>query len=91
MSVTGPVKPDPWAVDGSGLYTVVGALLTVALITAVATIVTCSVWWALAVHGANWHQAERARTGVFLGLGGAALTGCGIALANWLINLGMGL
>ena len=83
--------PDFGAVEGTGLYTVVGALLTVALITAVATLITCGVWWAIALHSANWHQAARARFGVLLSLGGAALTGSAIALADWLMSLGIGL
>lgn len=91
MIFTGPVIPDFSAVDGTGIYAVVGALLTVALITAVATLVVCAVWWAIAVHSANWHQAGRARFGVLVSLGGAALTGGTIALANWLLSLGVGL
>ncbi|ACZ29858.1 hypothetical protein Xcel_0823 [Xylanimonas cellulosilytica DSM 15894] len=88
MIWTGPVSPDFAALEGTGLYTVVGALLTVALIAAVGVLVTSGILWAIAVHSANWHQAARARFGVLLGLGGAALAGGVMALANWLVAAG---
>ncbi|MFH5823108.1 DUF6112 family protein [Georgenia sp. AZ-5] len=85
----GPVRPDFAAVAATGeLERVVGALLTVALITAVAMVVVCAAVWALTAHTGNWSTAARARTGVLVALAGAGLTGAALAWTNWLLDTG---
>lgn len=49
----------------------------------------CAAWRVVARHSATRLWAARARFGVFVGLGGAALTGAAIALTNWLVSLGV--
>lgn len=83
------VGPNFGAVNGSGdLRAIVGALLTYGLIIAVLMLVVCSATWALAAHSGSWHTAQKARTGLFVALCGAALTGAGLTWANWLLDLG---
>jgi hypothetical protein len=83
------VAPNFGAVNGSGnLRAIVGALLTYGLIIAVLMLVICSATWALASHSGSWHTAQKAKTGMFVALGGAALTGAALTWANWLLDLG---
>ena len=83
------VRPNFSAVNGSGdLRAIVGALLTYGLIIAVLILVVCSAAWALASHSGSWHTAQKAKTGMLVALGGAALTGAALTWANWLLDLG---
>jgi len=83
------VGPNFGAVGGaSTLRSIVGALLTYSLITAVLMLIVCSATWALASHSGSWHTAQKAKTGLFVALGGAALTGAALAWANWLLDIG---
>jgi len=83
------VAPNFGAVNGSGnLRAIVGALLTYGLIISVLMLVVCSTTWALASHSGSWHTAQKAKTGMFVALGGAALTGAALTWANWLLDLG---
>jgi hypothetical protein len=74
--------------DSSRLRAIVGALLTYGLITAVLMIVVCAAAWALASSSGSWHAAAKAKTGLFVAVGGAALTGAALAWANWLLVVG---
>ena len=86
------VAPDFSAVVAAdGLSQVVGALLTVGLITAVAMLIVSAVTWAIASNAGSWHTAMRARSGVLVAVGGAALTGGALAWTNWLLNAGAAL
>jgi len=83
------VGPDFGAVGGSGqLRAIVGALLTYGLIIAVLMVVTCGATWAVASSSGSWQAASKAKTGLFVALGGAALTGGALAWANWLLDVG---
>lgn len=83
------VAPNFGAVNGAGdLRAIVGALLTYGLIVAVLMLVVCSATWALASHSGSWHTAQKAKTGLFVALCGAALTGAALTWANWLMGLG---
>lgn len=83
------VGPDFGAVNAAGtLRSIVGALLTYGLITAVLMLVVCSATWALASHSGSWHTAQKAKTGLLVALGGATLLGCALAWANWLLDIG---
>lgn len=83
------VGPDFGAVGGSSqLRAIVGALLTYGLITAVLMVVICAATWALGSANGSWQTASKAKTGLFVALGGAALTGGALAWASWLLNVG---
>ena len=86
------VSPDFGAVGASTeLRAIVGALLTYGLITAVLMVVLCAATWAISSAHGSWQSAGRAKTGLFVALGGAALTGGALAWANWLLDLGASL
>ncbi|MEI2713888.1 MAG: DUF6112 family protein [Nocardioides sp.] len=83
------IGPDFGAVGGAGeLRSIVGALLTYSVIIAVLMLVICSATWALASHSGSWHTAQKAKTGMFVALGGATLTGAALTWANWLLGIG---
>lgn len=82
------VGPDFSAVTGTGFGDVVGAVLTFALLTAVATLIGSALTWAIAASSGSWQIAGKARTGVLVALGGAVLTGGALAWGEWLLALG---
>jgi hypothetical protein len=85
------VAPDFDAVTGTGLDDMVGALLTIGLITAVAMGVVCAAGWAVASSSGNWQATAKARAGLLVALGGAVCCGGALAWTNWLIDLGTSL
>jgi hypothetical protein len=85
------VPPNFAAVAGSGLPAIVGALLSVVLICAVAAMVVAGVCWAFGASHDNWQLASRGKTGLLVAIGVAGAAGAGITLTNWLIALGTGL
>lgn len=75
--------------DGLGdLIAVIGALLTFVLIIAVLMLIVCAIVWAAASAHGNYATASKARTGLLVALGAAALASGGVAWMNWLIALG---
>ena len=81
--------PDFGAVGGSSqLRAIVGALLTYGLIVAVLMVVICAATWAIGSAHGSWQTASKAKTGLFVALGGAVLTGGALAWANWLLDVG---
>lgn len=86
------IAPDFGAVAASGeISRIVGALLTVALVVAVAVLIVCAVTWAITSASGNWNVSARARNGVLVALGGAALTGGSLAWINFLLGVGAAL
>lgn len=86
------VGPDFGAVGGSAdLRQIVGALLTYSLIISVSMVITCGATWAISSSSGSWHAASKAKTGLFVAVGGAALTGGALAWANWLLGIGASL
>lgn len=86
------VFPDFGAVGGAAhLREIVGALLMFALITSVLMLIVCAIAWALAASHGHYQTATRARMGVWLACGTAALTGAGVALVNFLLGIGASL
>ena len=86
------VGPDFGAVGGSSqLRQVVGALLTYGLIVAVLMVIVCAATWAIASSSGSWQAASKAKTGLFVAVGGAVLTGGALAWANWLLGVGASL
>ncbi|WP_454852193.1 DUF6112 family protein [Promicromonospora soli] len=82
------VAPDFSAVTGTSFPDVLGALLPVALVTAVAVLVVSALVWAVAASMGSWQTVAKARIGVLVALGGAALAGAGLAWLNWLLETG---
>ncbi|WP_262852273.1 DUF6112 family protein [Mumia quercus] len=83
------VGPDFGAVGGSSqLRAIVGALLTYGLIISVLMVVICAATWAIGSAQGSWQTAGKGKTGLFVALGGAALTGGALAWANWLLDVG---
>lgn len=83
------VSPDFGAVGGLGdLRLIVGALLTFVLIFAVLMLISCAIVWGIATSSGNYHAATRARAGVLVAVGAAALAGAGVAWVNFLLGVG---
>jgi len=83
------VFPDFGGVGGAtGLRTIVGALLMFVLIVAVLMLIVCAIMWAIASSNGNYQAATRARVGLFVASGAAALAGAGVAWVNFLLGVG---
>ncbi|POH66079.1 MULTISPECIES: DUF6112 family protein [Cryobacterium] len=83
------VFPDFGAVGGAEeLQHIVGALLTFVLMISVLMMIITGVTWALASASGNFQTAVRARTGLWVACGAAALAGAGVAWVNFLIDIG---
>jgi len=83
------VFPDFGSVGGTAsLREIVGALLMVVLITAVLMLIVCAIAWAIASSSGNYQAATKARTGLFVSVGTAALAGAGVAWLNFLLDVG---
>lgn len=78
--------------DGLGasaqLQSIVGALLTFVLIIAVLMLIVCAIMWAIASANGNYQSATKARTGLFVAVGAAALAGAGVAWLDFLLDVG---
>ena len=83
------VFPDFGGVGGAAeLRSFVGALLMFVLVTAVLMLIVCAIVWAIASAHGNHHAATRARTGLWVAVGAAALAGAGVAWLNFLLDVG---
>ncbi|MBO1903257.1 hypothetical protein J4H92_15035 [Leucobacter weissii] len=83
------VFPDFGSVGGSGeLRAIVGALLMFVLVTAVLMLIICAIVWAVAASTGNYQAATKARTGLLVAVGAAALAGAGVAWLNFLLDVG---
>ena len=83
------VFPDFGGVGGAAdLRAIVGALLMFVLVTAVLMLIVCAIIWAIASSSGNYQAATKARTGLFVAVGAAALAGAGVAWLNFLMDVG---
>ena len=83
------VFPDFGGVGGAtGLRTIVGALFMLVLIVAVLMLSVCAMVWAVASSSGNYQAATRARVGLIVAIGAAALAGAGVAWVNFLLEVG---
>lgn len=83
------VFPDFGGVGGAAeLRSIVGALLMFVLITAVLMLIACAIVWAISSAHGNYNAATRARTGLWVSVGAAALAGAGVAWLNFLLDVG---
>ena len=83
------VFPDFTAIGATEeLKGIVGALLMFVLIIAVLMMIISAVTWALSSAHGNFQTATRARTGLSVACGAAALAGAGVAWVNFLLDVG---
>ncbi|WP_022883677.1 DUF6112 family protein [Glaciibacter superstes] len=83
------VFPDFGGVGAAGdLRSVIGALLMFVLVIAVLMLIVSAITWAIASPNGNHHVAAKARAGLFVSVGTAALAGAGVAWLNFLIDIG---
>ena len=83
------VFPDFGGVGASGdLRSIVGALLMFVLIIAVLMLIVCAIIWAVASSSGNHQAAVKARTGLWVAVGAAALAGVGVTWLNFLLDIG---
>ncbi len=82
------VFPDFGAVNNGTMIDVVGALMTIVLVVAVAVIIIGAITWALSHNAGNYSTVTKAKTAIGISLGAAALAGAGVAWANFLIDTG---
>jgi steroid 5-alpha reductase family enzyme len=83
------VFPDFSGVGASDeLTSIIGALLTFVLITAVLMLIVCAIVWAIASANGNYQAATKARTGLFVAVGAATLAGAAVAWVNFLLDVG---
>lgn len=86
------IFPDFGAVGGAAeLQRIAGALLTFVLIVAVLMMVISGITWALASANGHFQIATRARIGLWVACGGAALAGAGVAWINFLLQVAIDL
>ena len=98
ISTSGPaglaaqVGPDFGGLGASGtLADIVGALLSVVLVVSVLMLVVCAIGWAIASASGNYQALARARGGLWVAIGAAALAGGGVMWMNFLLRTGSGL
>ncbi|GAA1817684.1 DUF6112 family protein [Agromyces neolithicus] len=83
------IFPDFGAVGGAAeLQSIAGALLTLVLIVAVLMMIISGITWALASANGHFQIATRARLGLWVACGAAALAGAGVAWINFLLGVG---
>jgi hypothetical protein len=83
------VTPNSSGLPGiTELQNIVGALLTVGLIAALAGLAIGAAVWAVGSHSANPTLAGRGKTGVLVSFVSAGLTGGAVALINFFSSAG---
>jgi hypothetical protein len=85
------IEPNTDGLPGvQAAQSIVGALLTLGLIAAVAGIAVGSIVWAIGSHSSNPHAASKGKTGVLSSVGAAILIGGANALVQFFWNVGLG-
>jgi hypothetical protein len=83
------VTPNTTGLPGiTELQNIVGALLTLGLIGALAGLALSSIVWAVGNHSSNPSLAGRGKTGVLVAFVAAALTGGAVVLINFFAGAG---
>ncbi|HZT66741.1 MAG TPA: DUF6112 family protein [Acidimicrobiales bacterium] len=83
------ISPNSTGLPGiAELETIVGALLTVGLIAAVAGVVLSAAVWAVGSHTGNVNLVGRAKGGVVVSVLAAMLTGGAVALVSFFNHAG---
>jgi hypothetical protein len=83
------ITPNTSGLPGiSELQDIVGALLTIGLIAALAGLAISAIVWAIGNHSANPVLAGRGKTGVLVSFVSAALVGGAVVLINFFASAG---
>ena len=83
------ITPNTSGLPGiSELQDIVGALLTIGLIAALAGLAISAIVWAIGNHSANPVLAGRGKTGVLVSFVAAALVGGAVVLINFFASAG---
>lgn len=86
------ITPNSTGLPGIGaLSNIVGALVTVGVIAAVAGLLLAAITWAVGNHSSNPQLASRGKTGVLVAAVAAVLCGGAMVLINFFFNVGSGL
>lgn len=72
----------------SALSTIVGAVMTVALILSVLALLISAVVWGFGANSSNPHLASRGKLGVLISCAAAIITGGAVTLINFFWNIG---
>ena len=87
--IPGKVTPDFGAfTTGNTLASVVGALLTIVLIAAVASLIASGIIWAFGEINGNYQLAAKGKAGLLIALGTAITSGAAVTWLNFLIRIG---
>ena len=84
LSLPLDVNPNTTGLPGiAALERIVGGLLTLGLVAAVAGVAMSAIAWAIGSHSSNPHVAGRGKTGVLVSVAAAMLIGAANALVNF--------
>ncbi|GAB3077605.1 hypothetical protein GCM10027053_47590 [Intrasporangium mesophilum] len=84
LTVPADVSPNTDGLPGiAALERIVGGLLTIGLVAAVAGVALSAIAWAIGSHSSNPHVAGRGKTGVLVSVAAAMLIGAANALVNF--------
>ena len=83
------ISPNDSGLPGiAALRTIVGAVMTVALILSVLALLISAVVWGFGANSSNPHLASRGKVGVLVSCGAAIITGGAVTLINFFWNVG---
>jgi hypothetical protein len=89
ITLANDIAPNTDGVPGiAALQRIVGGLLTLGLVAAVAGVALSSIAWAIGSHSSNPHVAGRGKTGVLVSVGAAMLIGAANTLVNFFSSAG---
>lgn len=84
VTLPADISPNTTGLPGiSALQQIVGGLLTIGLIAAVAGVALSAIAWAIGSHSSNPHVAGRGKTGVLVSIAAAMLIGAANTLVNF--------
>lgn len=89
LSAPADIQPNTTGLPGiAALQKIVGAMLTIGLIAAVAGIAISAIAWAIGSHSSNPHVAGRGKTGVLISVAAAMVIGAANTLVSFFNNAG---
>ena len=84
LSLPADISPNTNGLPGiAALEQIVGGLLTIGLVAAVAGVAISAIAWAVGSHSSNPHVAGRGKTGVLVSIAAAMLIGAANTLVNF--------
>ncbi|WP_414017405.1 DUF6112 family protein [Brevibacterium casei] len=83
------VTPNDDGLPGiAALRTIVGAVMTVALILSVLALLISAIVWGFGSNSSNPHLSSRGKLGVLISCAAAVITGAAVTLINFFWNVG---